>query len=94
MRAGRAQPLQLRRRLEKTVKGARPARVLVQQVSLGLAAAGHQDPVEPFGPAPTRELRTSLPLAVDLEPDDRFELRQQARMGMEPQPQAGSEDVI
>ena len=91
---GGAQPCAMARPLEHAVKVAGPARVLVQQVALGLTAACHEDPIERATRAPARHVIAPLAVAVDVEPHGRLEVRRDLRVRMHADAQARGEHVI
>ena len=94
VRRRRLQALQVSRRLEQALQRARPARILVEQVPLGLTAAGHEDAVEPARPASARHLASALSLAVDLEPHEPLELREDRRVRVEMDPLSRRKHVV
>src|SRR6266540_1893020 len=91
---GGAQIPEVLRRLEDALERPRPARGLIEGIPLGLTPTGHQDPVQPLARAHARHFLSPLSFAVDLEPDERLELREHLAVDVEMQSPARREDAI
>jgi len=89
----RAERLQMPGRSEHLLKGAWPTGILIEQISFGLTAASHQNPVERLIRSRSRQLVPVLAFTIDFDPHHRLQLGERVSIGMQPETQAGREYV-
>src|SRR5207247_1864016 len=78
---------------EYLLKGAWPTGILIEQISFGLTAASHQNPVQRLIRSQARQLVPALAFTIDFDPHHRLQLGERVSIGMQPETQAGREYV-